>query len=361
MVYVQHAVERCDRGAGGVMHQCIRSRATAPVVALISSSVLPTVAQAHVKWFCAFSVAGQPEGLGNILCQDFESLSLIALAALLFGALVDRSFIGDKMNRALDRVFGVIAVQPDVMVRAGVGLMMVASWTIGGVILTPELTTTSPYIPWAQVAIAACLVDKRTLPVAALGIVGLWVTALVNYGAFHLADYPVFLGVAAFLFATGLGKTLFGVRPLDVLRWSISVTLMWASVEKWAYPEWSYPLFVAHPGMSMGFDPAYYMRAAGVVEFALAFALILTPFTRRVAAIMLVAIFISAIAGFGKTDAIGHAGVIGVLFALILDDAKRRASLREVALIPAGFATALAGFIALYYGGHAVIYGTAIV
>jgi hypothetical protein len=52
---------------------------------------------------------------------------------------------------------------------------------------------------------------------------------------------------------------------------------MWASIEKWAYPEWSYPLLTLHPGMTFGFTPQFYMQAAGVVEFALAFALLWTP------------------------------------------------------------------------------------
>ena len=328
------------------------------LAALILGS--PTSAQAHVKWFCAFSVAGQPNGLSNVLCQDFELLSVIAIAALVFGALVDRSFIGEALNRSLDRVFGLIAVQPDVLVRAGVGLMMVAAWTLGGVILTPELATTSTAIPWLQLAIAACLIDRRTLPVASLGIVTLFSIALANYGLFHLADYPIFLGVAAYLAAVGLNRTIFGARPLDVLRWSLAVTLMWASVEKWAYPGWTYPLFVSHPDMTLGFSPAFYMRAAGVVEFALAFALTLTPFSRRCAAIMLAAIFITAVPTFGKIDAIGHAGVIGVLFAMVLDDAKAQPSLRRIATLPIGFGTALAAFIGVYYVAHAALYGTTV-
>ncbi len=322
--------------------------------------VMSAPAQAHVKWFCAFSVAGQPNGLGNVLCQDFELLSVIAVVALVVGALVDRSFIGEALNRSLDRVFGLIAVRPDLLVRAGVGLMMVAAWTLGGIILTPELTTTSPAIPWLQLAIGACLIDKRTLPLASLGIVTLFTIALANYGAFHLADYPIFLGVAVYLAAVGLDRTIFGARPLDFLRWSLAITLMWASVEKWAYPGWTYPLFVSHPDMTMGFSPAFYMRAAGIVEFALAFALTLTPFSRRCAAIMLAAIFISAVPAFGKIDAIGHAGVIGVLFALMLDDAKAQPSLRRIATLPIGFGTALAAFIGVYYVAHAALYGTTI-
>jgi hypothetical protein len=36
-----------------------------------------------------------------------------------------------------------------------------------------------------------------------------------EYGAFHLADYPIFLGIAVYLALVGLQKTLFGIKPLD--------------------------------------------------------------------------------------------------------------------------------------------------
>jgi hypothetical protein len=330
--------------------------ALAPALLLVTANN----AQAHVKWFCAYSVAGQPDGLANVLCQDFELLSVIAIAALLWGVIVDRCFIGQALNRSLDRVVGLAGFRPDIMVRAGIGLLMVSLWTLGGIILTPELTTTSPYLPWLQLAIAASLIDKRTLVFAAVGIVTLFGVAVADYGVFHMADYPIFLGIAIYFAAIGLDRTIFGVRPLDVLRWSLAITLMWASIEKWAYPEWTYPLFVAHPDMAMGFSPAYYMKAAGVVEFAMAFGLTLSPFARRCSAIMLAATFITAIVGFGKIDAIGHAGVIGVLFAVIHDDAKERASIRQIVTLPLNFGCALATFIGLYYVGHAALYGTSV-
>ena len=332
----------------------------AVAAAAASLGLFPLSAEAHVKWFCAYSVAGQPEGLGNVLCQDFELLTVIAIAAIVFGALVDRSFIGERLNRALDRVFRLIAVEPDVMVRAGVAFTLIGAFSVGGVFLTPELKTTWAFVPWLQLGIALCLIDCRTLPVAALGLTSLYVMALSQYGAFHLADYPVFLGAAAYLAATGLNRTIFGKRPLDVLRWSVAITLMWASIEKWAYPGWTFPLFVSHPGMSLGFDPAFYMRAAGTVEFALAFALLMTPFSRRCAAIMLAAIFITAIPAFGKIDAIGHAGVIGALFALMWDDAKKVPSVKEVIALPFGFGGALAAFLGVYYVAHAAMYHTTI-
>ena len=51
----------------------------------------------------------------------------------------------------------------------------------------------------------------------------------------------------------------------------------------------------------MGFAPDFYMRAAGAVEFALAFALIWTPLVRRLAAIMLAMMFVSAVSNSARS------------------------------------------------------------
>ncbi len=84
------------------------------------------------------------------------------------------------------------------------------------------------------------------------------------------------------------------------------------------------PVVISHPGMSMGFDREFYMQSAGFVEFTLSFALILTPLVRRVAAIILSAMFIVAVPAFGKIDAIGHAPIIAVMLGIIADDAVSR-------------------------------------
>jgi hypothetical protein len=135
---------------------------------------------------------------------------------------------------------------------------------------------------------------------------------------------------------------------------------MWASIEKWAYPEWSYPLFILHPEMSLGFTPDFYMRAAGAVEFALAFALIWTPLVRRVAAVMLTAMFVSAVVPFGKIDLIGHSLIVVSLLGIVADDGGKLARLRDSWLLPFAYAASLAGVLATYYAAHAALFGTTI-
>ncbi len=336
-------------------------------------------ASAHIKWFCAFNVAGQPRGLENVLCPDFELLTTTAVLMLLCGYLVEWSFIGAALLAALNQVTSGLRADTELLMRAACGFFFVALWTKEGIILTPELTTASPVVPWVQLAIAAGLLWRQTLPFSALGIVGLFALAMYQYGVFHLMDYPIFLGVAAYLALTGLQRDFFGVRPLDILRWSAAITLMWASIEKWAYPQWTFPLFITHPGMTMGYSPEFLMRAAGMVEFTLSFALLLTSLARRAAALVLAGMFVSAVFEFGKIDAIGHAPIVAVLLAIIGDDyvgvrftrtclgvkeSLARFDLRlskwDFLLVPAGYCGALAGFLAIYYVLHAVLFGTKI-
>jgi hypothetical protein len=103
------------------------------------------------------------------------------------------------------------------------------------------------------------------------------------------------------------------------------------------------------------------MRAAGIVEFTLAFALLGTPLVRAYGAVILIAIFTAAVPSFGKVDAVGHAPIIGVLLAIVLDDYSHELGrVRQVLLVPAKYFGALAAFILLYYATHSALYGTSV-
>lgn len=343
-----------------------------PLAALLAL-LFPTAAQAHVKWFCAFDVAGQPRGLEQVLCAQFEWLTAIALICLTLGTLIERTEVGRLSTVGLNWLTQWPRANTERLVRGVCGAFFVALWTMGGVILTPELKTTSEWIPWFQLGMAACFLWRQTLPLAGLGIYVLFGIGVHDYGVFHLADYPVFLGVGTFLILTGFGWSFFGIRPLDFLRFTAAVTLMWASVEKWAYPQWTDPLLAQKPEMTMGFSGDLFMDAAGVIEFTLAFGLIWTSMVRRYSAAVLVFIFVSAIFGFGKIDAIGHSGIIVVLVALVADDHVMKVENLPVAWLrrilrplertrnlgfatPALYLVALALFLGAYYGGHNALY-----
>src|SRR5258708_31569195 len=136
--------------------------AAAAAVAFLLVASFATEASAHVKWFCAFDVAGQPRGLENVLCADFEGLVGLAVLFLILGCLVDGTALGDALLRALNRVTSEIHSNHEILIRAVGGFFFVALLTMQGILLTPELKTTAAWIPWLQLAIAAGLISRRT-------------------------------------------------------------------------------------------------------------------------------------------------------------------------------------------------------
>jgi hypothetical protein len=333
-------------------------RAAAIPLAIVVNAALAGSASAHVKWFCGFDVAGQPRGLENVLCPDFEFLFGLSVLALMTGCLLEGTNLGAAMLRAMDRATSFVRDNTEMLFRAGCAFFFISIWGVGGILLTPELKTSSTAVAVIQLGIAAGMLSRRTMPLSAVGIAALFAIAVWEYGIFHLADYPVFLGVAAYLALTGLQRDLFGIRAIDVVRWSAGVTLMWASIEKWAYPEWSFPLLLEHPGMSLGFSAEFFMRAAGAVEFALAFSLMWTPLVRRFGAVLLTAMFVSAVFEFGKIDLIGHTLIVVVLLATIADNGGKTVLVRYPWLSPVAYASALSGFLAIYYAAHTLLFGT---
>lgn len=323
---------------------------------------MPATAHAHVKWFCDFDVSSQPRVLEKVVGFDFIGLIGLAIAVLLVGYLIDTTELGVAISRALDRVTACVRKHTDLVVRATCGFFLVALWTMGGIMLTPELKTASPWLPQLQLAMAATLLSRRTVPLFAVGIAVLFGVAMHKYGVFHLLDYPVFLGVAFFLAARSWPqRNVLDLRPLNVLRWAASITLMWASVEKWAYPQWTLPLYLGHPAMSLGYEFDLFMQAAGVIEFTLAFALLGPPLVRRASAVILIGMFLSAIVEFGKLDAVGHSVIIAVLAVLAADDTRATRhprSWRFLARPALGYSAALLAFVSAYYGMHAILFGT---
>src|SRR5829696_9244212 len=110
----------------------VRSRLTAALSAvplgIATNALCADDASAHVKWFCAFDVAGQPRNLENVLCANFELLVGAAVLGLLMGCLVERTPVGDGMHRAFDRVFHDVQANTELMFRAGCGFFFIAIW-----------------------------------------------------------------------------------------------------------------------------------------------------------------------------------------------------------------------------------------
>ena len=111
--------------------RALGSLAVSPLAFLAGTSS----ASAHVKWFCAYDVAGQPRGLEQVLCADFEWLAGLAILCLMFGCLAEGTPLGGALLNALDRVTSRVRTDTELLVRATLGFFFVSLWELGGIIL----------------------------------------------------------------------------------------------------------------------------------------------------------------------------------------------------------------------------------
>ena len=141
----------------------------AAALGFLTNALSAEDASAHVKWFCAFDVAGQPRNLENVLCANFELLVGAAMLVLLMGCLVERTPVAEGMHRAFDRVFDPLQANTELMFRAGCAFFFIAIWATGGILLTPELKTTSTAIGFLHLGIAAGMLSRKTMPLVGIG------------------------------------------------------------------------------------------------------------------------------------------------------------------------------------------------
>jgi len=337
-------------------------RALAPILLhaaaalAVVAALHPARAWAHVKWFAPYDVAQSPVPITGVMTTHF----IVVLAG--FALLVFGGFLLDRLvSRSSRRIAGLErwkAAEEKIM-RAGIGAFFMALFTMGGIILTPELRTDAGWPAWLQLGIAASMISARTCVLGGVGIVVLYIYGVALYGVFHLSDYPMFLGIAAYMALTSSTSQRLRALRMPTLYTTVCGSLMWVAIEKWAYPQWTFPLLDARPYLTLGIPPGDFMVVAGFVEFALAFYILTGLGLLRLGICGLGLIFVAAILDFGKLDAIGHLPTIVSLAAMFLHGPTllhhwlhdtRRGLLAEASRAGCSFATAISICFTAYYG-----------
>ncbi|AJY48015.1 membrane protein [Martelella endophytica] len=323
----------------------------------------PASAFAHVKWFAPYIVNAAPSPIARTLSDPFFWTGLaLVLVFFLATRLVERSALGDTTLDVMDRISEPLWLRLDGFVRIVIAAFFVAIFAVGGVYLTPDLKTSAEWVSWLQLLIAAGIVSRRTMPLSAAGIIFLWVLALRDYQLFHLLDYLALgVAVAAYLVLEASNRPEWRKHRFEVLRWGVAIALMWSSLEKFAYPEWFYPLVIERPFLTFGMPRDMFIPMAGVAEFTMGFGLLATPLVRRLSAIALFVIFNAAVFPFGRIDLIGHALIMAIIVAIAADHNRELHFWswirRALVGVPVGLASALIIFATAYWGLHAAFYG----
>ena len=298
--------------------------------AFISISIITLVsmlvsnkAQAHVKWFARYDLSKPPEQVALVFTSEFISLLLLSVALLFIFYCIDRYCYRRQ-------IFDAIIQRITVNENTALSIMRVATFVFFaalcvyracgiGFVLTPELHCSNPFITLIQFFAAIFTLHKKTLPLTGVAILTLYAIGLADYGLFHMLDYLIFVGIGAYFLLSSLENGRWSTHRYSILILCTGATLLWASIEKWGYPQWTYPLLRREPELLMGMTPHFYMILAGFVEFNITFLLISSfSFFARIIAIGLNAVFILAIYKFGLVDAVGHLLIITILTVFLL-------------------------------------------
>jgi hypothetical protein len=324
---------------------------------VVSLTALATTASAHVKWFVECNISDSPLPIHAVFTTTFFLFLAVFLAVFYLACEVERTTLGTIISRFLNRLTASLHRRSDDLLRAAAAISFVLLWADGGVILTPELKANHAWISAIQLLIPVYLFGRATVPAAGVGIILLYAYGAVSYGFYHMLDYPVFIGLGVF-FALSVSRNpkVVAFRFL-FLRWTVALSLLWPSMEKFVYPGWVAPIAITHPEVTLGFDVATVITAAGIVEFGLSFALFWTPLIRRLAALVLILLLSAATFDFGKVDAIGHSMIVIILLVVFADPGGKPEQSRP-ALAPLVSALALPAAIFLYTGAHAFYYGS---
>jgi len=341
---------------------------------LLATLSLTPPAQAHIKWFEPFDITTQPKPIGEVLSSTFIYFFMASVAVVYLFFLADRIAVRRGVMRELDerlKVFDGLSI----LIMRGAAVVFFASVCafalMGGFsfYLAPELVAHEGWVPWLQLAIALCALGRRTTPLVGVGIMVLYGLSLARYGTYHLIDYVIFPAIAYFFVATGWGGASPGWRKSGfvVLFAATGVNFLWLSIEKFAYPQWTYPLLAKHQDLLMGIAPETYMVLAGFVEFVVVFLLLgaASPATRLIA-FAFQTLLVLGIFEFGLIDAIGHLMINAILFVLIVRGPTQARDILVLSSkspqVEAYFMTglyylALVNAFLVYYGLHALLIG----
>jgi hypothetical protein len=332
-------------------------------LAVVASMMASGPAHAHVKWFAPYIVGAPPQPIAATLTNPwFWTGIALVLVFFLATRAVEQSSLGEMVLSGMDRISNPLWNRIDDFVRVVIAAFFVAIFAVGGVYLTPDLKTPAEWVSWTQLLIAGLIFSRKTQPLAAFGLIGLWLLALRDYDVFHLLDYLALgVGVAAYLVLEASSNPEWRKHRFEALRWGVAIALMWSSLEKFAYPDWFYPLVEEKPFLTFGMPRDVFIPMAGIAEFTMGFGLLWTPLVRRLSAIALFVIFNAAVYPFGRTDLIGHALIMAIIVAIAADHTREvhflPAVKRRLAGVPAGLAAAIVIFATGYWGLHIAIYG----
>jgi uncharacterized membrane protein YphA (DoxX/SURF4 family) len=177
-------------------------------------------------------------------------------------------------------------------------------------------------VGWLQFAVAALLLFRATTPIAGLGVLLLYVIGVIQFGAFYMLDYFLFVGVGVYLLVSDAPNVRIRGLRIPALYFTVGFSLFWVGLEKIIYPQWGLYILEQNPQLALGLDTRFFLTAAAFVELSLGYLLIIGLLERPIA-LAITLVFFTTTLVFGKTEVIGHTIIHAALLVFLLEGPGR--------------------------------------
>lgn len=309
----------------------------------IMDMIIPA-ASAHEKWFVPTYPVTYP------VPEFYRELNLWTVGAVVFvlaisiaGYFADRWYekssiyerFETKVRKFRDYAAGALAI------TTGIALIWMS---YKGQLLAPNYPLAEGLpgmvLRMAEGAIGALLLIGLYTPVAAMGLAGLFVAALMIHGPIEALDYVNFLGIAIFLLAFSrgrysldwfLGKPLFSTPQhrkyaYVALRVLTGLAIFWVGLLKWRRPDLHLSLmdqFAAfNPYVILGWVGIHMSREVYIFILFVVEALIgvfeMLGFLTRVTAVLLAPVFLISLVFLGPLELFGHLPILGTVIVFFI-------------------------------------------
>lgn len=278
----------------------------------------PLVTHAHVKWFADFGFDDPPLSLGEAITPTFIGLTILTFVALGVAVLIDRRLDQMTWYQNVNAWFEARKHHSLLIMRIALGATLLLSWQADS-LLVPDLTIeTQPVLGWVQFILVGLLLFRATTPIAGIGTLVLYVIGIIQFGAFYMLDYAMFVGVGWFLAVSNVENIRIRATRLPALYFTVGFSLCWVALEKLIYPQWGLYVLEQNPQLALGFPLDFFLQGAAFVELALGYLLIICLLQRPIALVITAVFFLTTLV-FGRTEVIGHTIIHAALLVFLLE------------------------------------------
>jgi uncharacterized membrane protein YphA (DoxX/SURF4 family) len=319
---------------------------------LLSVYLTPLATDAHVKWFTNLEPKKVP--LDEILSSEFLVISV--LIAILLAVLT-------QWIPKLMEIPGVSNVDLKLdsyrkysrnILKYGTAFALILQ-VLNQTMFAPEFAISNTWqtvVMWV-IIVMLLIPHHMATKVAALIMLGLFISIWNQAGWFHMLDYGFYIAIIGVFL---VGRTKLETAGFPFLYLGTGLSLCWVAVEKWVYPMMTTDIIHEHHVPTFGFDPELFVVLAAFIEFVVGY-LLVVGILNRLLAVVVTILFILTTTIFGYTEVVGHAMIHIVLIIFIIEGISfyhppikmHRTRLDQMIFVFLNFLFVLSTFLLIYY------------